>query len=113
SRFDHILLKHSQENGCEVLENVAVQAVMFNDGGAKVEYLDSGEVCNVDCKWVIDASGRETFLARHLKLGRKDLNMPRKIATYAHFHGVYRNPGDASGIITVVRLKGGWFWIIP
>ena len=39
--------------------------------------------------------------------------MKRRIATYAHFHGVYRNPGDAAGHITIVRLKGGWFWIIP
>jgi flavin-dependent dehydrogenase len=32
---------------------------------------------------------------------------------YAHFKNVYRNPGEAEGHITIVRLKDGWFWLIP
>jgi flavin-dependent dehydrogenase len=26
---------------------------------------------------------------------------------------VYRNPGDAEGHIAIVRLRDGWFWLIP
>jgi flavin-dependent dehydrogenase len=41
------------------------------------------------------------------------MDLAKRIAVYAHFKGVYRNPGDAEGHITIVRLKDGWFWLIP
>ena len=41
------------------------------------------------------------------------MNLTKRIATYAHFKGVYRNPGNAEGNITIVRLEDGWFWLIP
>lgn len=41
------------------------------------------------------------------------MNLTKRIAVYAHFTGVYRNPGDAEGNITIVRLEDGWFWLIP
>ena len=113
SRFDDLLLKHSRKNGCDVREGCAVQSVCLHPGGARVTTKQGNEIRSVECRWVIDASGRDTFLGRHLRLQRKDPKMKRRIATYAHFHGVYRNPGDAAGHITIVRLKGGWFWIIP
>lgn len=113
SRFDDLLLKHSRESGCEVREGCIVQSVSFHPDGAQVAYKQGDAVRNIECRWVVDASGRDTFLGRHLKVPRKDPKLTRKIATYAHFHGVYRNPGEAAGHITIVRLKGGWFWIIP
>jgi 2-polyprenyl-6-methoxyphenol hydroxylase-like FAD-dependent oxidoreductase len=35
------------------------------------------------------------------------------MAIYNHFHGVVRAPGPEGGNILIVRLDGGWFWIIP
>jgi flavin-dependent dehydrogenase len=64
-------------------------------------------------RWLIDASGRDTFLGRVLGLPKLPVNIPKRIALYAHFTGVYRNPGDAEGHITIVRLRDGWFWLIP
>lgn len=113
SRFDELLLNHSRESGCVVREGCAVQSVTFASDGAQVTYKENDAIQTVECKWVVDASGRDTFLGRHLQVPRKDPKLSRKIATYAHFHGVYRNPGEAAGHITIVRLKGGWFWIIP
>src|SRR5258706_13751841 len=62
---------------------------------------------------LIDASGCDTFLGRALALPKEFINIPKRVAGYAHFQGVFRNPGDAEGHITIVRLGDGWFWLIP
>jgi FADH2-dependent halogenase len=37
----------------------------------------------------------------------------RKVAVFAHFHGVHRDAGDAGGDTVIVRLENRWFWLIP
>ncbi len=131
SRFDHILLQHAAERGCEVREGHRVTSVHLDNDGATIDYeglsshddstpknggsqkapsISSGQA---RCRWVVDASGRDSFLGRHLNLPREKLDIPKRIAIYAHFKGVYRNPGEAEGHITVVRMRDGWCWFIP
>jgi flavin-dependent dehydrogenase len=63
-------------------------------------------------RFLIDASGRDTFLANHL--GIKSRN-PRhsSAAIYAHFGGVERRAGRRAGDITIYWFEHGWFWLIP
>jgi flavin-dependent dehydrogenase len=109
SKFDHVLLDHAASCGCEVRQACAAKDVTHASGNWQVRLAD-GEV---RCRWLIDASGRDAFVGRTLTLKQKPLRIPKRIAVYAHFTGVYRNPGSAEGHITIVRLKDGWFWLIP
>jgi len=38
---------------------------------------------------------------------------PKRMAIYSHFRGVVRAAGPDGGNILIVRLDGGWFWLIP
>src|ERR1043166_1706304 len=109
SKFDEILLRHTADCGCEVREGCAAKSVEFDDDGVTVIAATQ----TYRARWFIDASGRDTFLGRTLQLPRVSLPIPKRIAVYAHFTGVFRNDGEAAGHITIVRLEDGWFWTIP
>jgi len=109
AKFDHILLDHAAACGCEVRQGCAAKEVVREGEGWRVTLAD-GEVRGC---WLIDASGRDTFVGRALGLPKTPVNIPKRVAVYAHFKGVFRNDGDAEGHITIVRLRDGWFWLIP
>lgn len=113
SRFDHLLLDHAAESGCEVWQETPVKTVEISDNGVKVTCARGEEVRELSARWILDASGRDAFLGRQMQLPKTDLGMPKKFATFAHFRGVRRNAPPADGHITVVRLAYGWLWMIP
>lgn len=113
SRFDQLLLDHAVSCGCEVWEETQVKAVALSDEGVTVTCMRNGGSHEVSGRWIFDASGRDAFLGKQLQLPKTDLGMPKKFATFAHFHGVLRNDPPDDGHITVVRLDFGWFWMIP
>ncbi len=110
AKFDEILLQHAADSGCEVRQGVAASGVQLDDEGATVTVADGATVRG---RWLIDASGRETVVARALQVPRERIEMPKKIAIYGHFEGVFRYEGDAAGHIVLVRLATGWCWFIP
>ncbi|HUI08577.1 MAG TPA: NAD(P)/FAD-dependent oxidoreductase [Verrucomicrobiae bacterium] len=109
AKFDQILLDHAASCGCDVRQRCEAKTATRDGDGWRV-LLPQGEARS---RWLIDASGRDTVVGRALNLPKTPLDIPKRIAVYAHFTGVYRNPGDAEGHITIVRLKDGWFWLIP
>jgi flavin-dependent dehydrogenase len=113
SRFDNILLDHARLSGCEVWKQTRVHSVSVDADGARVSCIRGGETLQAHARWLLDASGRDALLGKHLNLPRTDLGLPKKFATFAHFRGVLRNEPPADGHITVVRLESGWCWIIP
>ena len=115
SKFDQLLLRHAADSGCEVREEAKVEQVEVGEGGAphRLTYRHEGESRTAEARWIVDASGRDAFLGRQLRLPKTDLGMAKRFATFAHFHGVLRNEGAAGGNITIVRLQEAWFWFIP
>lgn len=113
SKFDTLLLEHAESCGAEIWQRTRVESVDFDDGGARIVCAKNGEPGELKARWVIDATGRDTFLGRQLGLKKSDLGLPKKFATFAHFRGVWRNPAPMQGHITVVRLDFGWCWLIP
>lgn len=113
SRFDNLLLGHAESLGAEVWQETKVESAEVAHDGVEITCTRRGETHRLAARWLLDASGRDSFLGRQLKLPKTDLGLARKFATFAHFHGVFRNPPPAHGHITVVRLDFGWFWIIP
>ena len=114
ARFDKILLDHAESIR---LRNLAANTRPVCLGGRRwrLGFLQSVAVKRIEvrARWLLDASGRDALLGKQLKLPKTDLGLPKKFATFAHFHGVRRNEPPAHGHITVVRLEFGWCWIIP
>ena len=114
SAFDHLLLKNAAAKGAEVFEDCRVVGIDFSeDGGAHVEARDNdGGTRRWNASFVVDASGRDTFLAP--RAGAKERNRKNdSAAMFGHFAGARRLPGKAEGNISIVWFDNGWFWFIP
>ena len=116
SRFDQMLLDNAVEKGAELHRGLAVSRVLFTDGravGAEVQTSD-GAVRRVGARVVVDASGQNALLARHLELLEVEPRM-RHISFFSHFRGALRDPGIDEGATLVINTSNGksWFWYIP
>jgi flavin-dependent dehydrogenase len=115
AEFDHILIRNAAREGVEVIEGCKVRAVDFQPDGAGAvvgAVYDDGREESWKARFVVDASGRDTFLANRFQIKHRN---PRhnSAAMYAHFAGARRNAGQAEGNITIFWFEHGWFWFIP
>ena len=113
SEFDQILFRNAARKGARTLEGCRVAAVEFTGEGALVTArCEDGAEQRWNTRFVVDASGRDTFLASRMGIKRRN---PRhnSAALYGHFSGAKRLPGRAEGNITVFWFDHGWFWFIP
>lgn len=113
SRFDAVLLDHARSLGAEVRMETTVTALARRNGGYDVTLSGTGGETTLHVPWVIDATGRETGLMSEQKRALDPSPFPKRMAIYSHFRGVMRAPGREGGNILIVRLDGGWFWLIP
>ena len=115
SDFDHVLIRKAASDGAQVVEGCQVRDVAFkaDDSGAVVTAQnEDGSTVRYDARMVVDASGRDTFLAN--KLGAKRKNKAHNSsALYGHFENAERLPGKLEGNITIFWFAHGWFWFIP
>jgi flavin-dependent dehydrogenase len=115
AEFDEILIRNASRKNARVLEGCQVQDVNFlpNNAGALVQARhDDGSTESVHARFVLDASGRDTFLGNRFKAKRRN-KKHNSAAIYAHFAGAERNAGKAEGNITIFWFDHGWFWFIP
>jgi flavin-dependent dehydrogenase len=113
SKFDGLLLEHARALGTEVRMQTTVRGLERVDGLHRVQLEDADGTATVSTRWVIDASGRDNFFLTDQKRTFDPPTSPKRIAVYSHFTGVKREAGRAEGHTVVVRLEGGWFWLIP
>ncbi len=113
SCFDSLMLEHAVEAGCEVRRKAKAESISFQPDGVTVSYRQDGEMREARASWLFDATGRDALLGRQLSLAKSDLGFAKKIATFAHFTGVYRDEGPTAGNIIIIRIGAGWFWLIP
>ncbi|MBE2210567.1 MAG: tryptophan 7-halogenase [Xanthomonadaceae bacterium] len=109
AEFDHVLFEHARECGVDARDGIAVERVEFaDDGGITVH---AGEHA-WQPRYLLDASGRDTFLGGKLKLKRKN---PRhaSAAVFSHFSGVAHREGRHAGNVSIYRHAHGWAWMIP
>ena len=114
SDFDEILFKNAVAKGATAFEGHKVTQVEFlQELGASVTAIDNDKQTHqFRTKFVVDASGRDTFLAQHF--GMKQRNKKHNSAAiFAHFSGATRLPGRAEGHISLFWFDHGWFWFIP
>lgn len=114
SEFDHILFKNCQKNGVQALEGIKVNHVeTTSEETHKVTAIDdNGEEHHWEARFLVDASGRDTFLST--KNGWKKPNRKHaSAAVFGHFKGVKRRPGTDQGNISIYWFESGWIWMIP
>ena len=113
SRFDQLLLEHARSLGADIRMRSAVVRLQADRESCSIELTSPEGPCTLRGRWILDASGRESSFSHELKKQLDPPRLPRRVAVYNHFRGVPRAEGLAAGHTTVVRLAGGWFWIIP
>jgi flavin-dependent dehydrogenase len=112
AEFDTLLLNHVRSRGVTVYQPATVEAAAFDAQGVTVTAAADGRPLSVRASMLVDASGRDGFMAtRH---GRRQ-RIPNlgKVALFAHFRGADRLSGKNEGNIRVYVFPEGWFWWIP
>ena len=112
--FDTILIRNAERKGVEVHENCKAKAVDFlPDNSAVIRaQCDDGREMEWQARFVVDASGRDTFLANRFQIKHRNPKH-NSSAIYGHFSGARRHDGQAAGNITIFWFEHGWFWFIP
>ncbi|MHB8209896.1 MAG: NAD(P)/FAD-dependent oxidoreductase [Acidithiobacillus sp.] len=113
--FDDILFRNAQKKGAKTIEGCRAQSVEFlpHGKGVVVHALrEDGSKETWQTRFLVDASGRDTFLGTHFQTKR---NNPKhnSSALYAHFRGAHRLTGREEGNISIFWFAHGWFWFIP
>lgn len=115
AEFDTLLFDNALAAGVDARQQVKVERVEFGDDGRpyRVHARDAaGNALAFLPRYLVDASGRDTFLGGKLKLKKKN-PAHQSAAIFSHFSGVTRREGEAAGNITVERFAHGWMWLIP
>lgn len=112
--FDRMLFEHARGNGVEAREGHEVSQV--DQAGPRESWLDvradDGRNYRVQARYVVDASGRDAFLAGRRKLRRKNPGH-QSAAIFGHFRGAGYRQGEDAGNISIYNFDHGWMWMIP
>ncbi|MGY1410596.1 NAD(P)/FAD-dependent oxidoreductase [Luteimonas sp. A611] len=115
SEFDQLLFEHARANGVDARERTRVQRVDTGDDGRPAQVHATGadgQALAFHPRYLVDASGRDTFLGGRFKLKQKSARH-QSAAIFSHFRGVRRREGEDTGNITIDRFEYGWYWLIP
>lgn len=112
--FDQMLFAHARAQGVDGREGAEVMAVEQRgprDTLAEIGTED-GQRYHVQARYLLDASGRDAFLASHKKIRRKNCEH-QSAAIFGHFRHVERRAGADAGNISIYNFAHGWMWMIP
>ncbi|SHJ87531.1 hypothetical protein SAMN02745194_03611 [Roseomonas rosea] len=115
SDFDAALFANAARLGATALEETRVTDIAFGARGERAMVTartKEGVDLTFRPRFVLDASGRDTFLAGKLRL-KESNKYNNTAAMYAHFTGVERREGELDGYISIHLAEDGWFWLIP
>ncbi len=115
SEFDEILIRNAGRKGATVIEGCRVREVELlpDAAGAIVRAQhDDGRSETWQCRFLLDASGRDTFLGNRLQAKQRNPKH-NSSSLYGHFRGAQRHAGKKAGHISIFWFDHGWFWFIP
>ena len=112
--FDKMLFDHAREYGADGREGHEVTAV--EQRGPRDSLVgvktDQGREYQIQARYVLDASGRDAFLASKKKIRKKN-PLHQSAAIFGHFKGTEFRPGTDKGNISIYNFEHGWMWMIP
>ncbi len=126
--FDHLLLDHAASCGAKIFNQVAIKKADFSDANTpRFFYTDmrgeSSTEGSIQCQYVIDASGHNSFLANQFK-SRQTISSECNFLslwgyfTHSRFAGVDRQShsedelSQIKPVTFVMSFEGGWIWHI-
>jgi FADH2 O2-dependent halogenase len=115
SKLDLLMLKHAQQLGTQVYQGVTVKEVLFDGDRARgVRARVADQEIDLECRMLVDASGRGTVLGRQLKLKKNDPIFDQ-FAVHGWFENVRRGEPETADYIHIYFLpvERGWAWQIP
>ncbi len=115
SVYDNFLLNYARKNDVVALEEARVEELLYDDKGRMngVTFKRHGKEFNVNCKLVIDASGRANFIPRKLGL-RMELDELHSFSCFAHWKGCERDKGKHAGDVRLLFTENNlWYWWAP
>jgi flavin-dependent dehydrogenase len=115
SQFDEILFRRAERAGAEAIEGCRAREVIFLADGAGVQVhadMEDGSSASWQARFLVDASGRDTFLGTRLQAKRRNTKHS-SAALYGHFRGARRYTDKREGDISIYWFEHGWFWFIP
>ncbi len=113
--FDHAILKRAATVGAHVHEGVKVKNVDLSDPDSVTVHTESTEVPEIKARFLIDATGQNSFLGSKLKLRVPYEDLDR-VALFSHWINTTYDAALAGGLIKIIYLGGeklGWLWVIP
>lgn len=112
AQFDQVLFARARDVGVDAREQVKVESVAFDGEQPVLQARGVDGVQQFRPRYLLDASGRDTFMGNRLKLKRANAKH-QSAAVFSHFRGVTRRPGEDAGNISIYRHAHGWMWLIP
>ena len=112
--FDEMLFDHARASGADAREGhevIAVEQVDSRRSNVEVR-TDDGQGYRIKAQYVVDATGRDTFLSAKKRLRRKN-SEHQSAAIFGHFRGAEHRIGEDAGNISIYRFDHGWMWMIP
>src|SRR5579863_3540682 len=96
--FDKMLFDHARATGIDAREGHEVVAVeQFESRRSIVEVrTEDGQLHRITAQYVVDATGRDTFLSSKKRLRRKNPEH-QSAAIFGHFRGAERRCGEDAG----------------
>ncbi len=126
-RFDKILLEHARGAGARIFEEVAVNSVArLDDQGGELRYHSLSEEVSgsLSARYIIDASGRASCIARAKNMRRPDDDF-RFLSVWGYFQGgkYVADGGEVHPMESLRQVRPttfvssigptGWSWHIP
>jgi flavin-dependent dehydrogenase len=112
--FDRMLYEHARGCGADAREGHEV--IGLQQRGPRESQLevrtDAGTSYQIQARYVVDASGRDTFVSARRKLRRRNAEH-QSAAIFGHFRGALDRTGQDAGNISIYRFEHGWMWMIP
>jgi flavin-dependent dehydrogenase len=110
--LDHILIRNAARRGVDVREETRAEQVDFGADGVTVRARGPAGETAWQARFLVDASGRDTFLASQLQTKRPN-RRHASVAIYRHYENAARLPDPDAGNIGIFWFAHGWFWFIP
>jgi flavin-dependent dehydrogenase len=112
--FDKMLFDHARECGADGREGAEVVSVEQRGPRETLAEVkrDDGSSYRIRAQYLLDATGRDAFMASRLHLRRKN-PQHQSAAIFGHFRGAEFRPGKDFGNISIYSFPHGWMWMIP
>jgi flavin-dependent dehydrogenase len=119
AKFDLMMLQHAHKLGAKVFQGASISTVDFSDPDkVQLGFGVGKKTMKVDCRMIVDASGRNTFLGSRLDLKVKDQHFDQ-CAVHTWFENYDRGWLSQAArekdyiFVHFLPVRNTWIWAIP